>query len=85
MVTPPAISLRIRAAEINTRARELLARLEEADRLRRRVRALALKALISIQEMETDLRSMSPGERNRYETSCRVARLALKRLSKANI
>ena len=82
MVQPPPISLRLRAAEVNRKARETLARLNEADRLRRRVRFLAVKALISIREMQTELRSMSAGDRGRFEADCKLAKSTLQRISK---
>ena len=85
MVRPPPISLRIRAAEVNTRAREVLARLNEADRLRRRVRFLAVKALVSIQEMQTDLRAMSAADRGQFERNCKVAKSMLRRISKTGV
>ena len=50
---PPPISLRIRASEATYRAREILRRLDEDDRLQRRVRWLAMKAIVSIREMST--------------------------------
>jgi len=77
-----AASLRIRTAEVNRRARETLARLNEADRLRRRVRFLAVKALSSIQEMQTELRSMSAADRDRFEANCILAKSSLCELVK---
>jgi hypothetical protein len=48
------ISLRIRAAESNARARQILRRVDEKERLQRRVKWLAMKAVVSIREMRTD-------------------------------
>jgi hypothetical protein len=51
MVRP--ISLRIRHNEVTARARELLRRLDEKDRLRRNVKWQGLKALVAIREMRS--------------------------------
>jgi len=85
MVQPPPISLRLRAREVTAHAYEVLTRLNEADRQRRRVRFLAVKALISIQEMETELRSMSAADRGRFELNCKLARSVLRRISKTGV
>jgi hypothetical protein len=52
MVKP--ISLRIRWAESNARARQILRRVDEKERLQRRVKWLAMKAVVSIREMRTE-------------------------------
>ena len=85
MVKPPVISLRLRAHEINARAYEVLTRLNEEDRQRRKVHFLALKAIILVQEMQTEVRSMSAADRDRFETNCKLARVALRRISKTGV
>jgi hypothetical protein len=51
MVKPPPISLRIRSSEASRSASKVLRRLEDADRVQRRVKWQAAKAMISIREM----------------------------------
>jgi hypothetical protein len=85
VVKPAPISLKIRAAVVNARAYEVLARLNEEDRQRRRVRFLATKALISVMEMQTEVRSMSAADRGRFELNCKLARSVLRRISKTGV
>jgi hypothetical protein len=85
MVKPPVISLRLRAHEITSHAYEVLTRLNEQDRQQRRVRSLATKALVLIQEMQSELRSMPAADRGRFERNCRVAKSMLHRISKTDI
>jgi hypothetical protein len=69
MVKRPApISLRIRANEVTARARQLLRELDEKDRLRRRARWMATKALISVREMVS---VMSSADRARWQAECK--------------
>jgi hypothetical protein len=51
MARPDPISLRVRAAATNRRARRLLHRLEVEDQQQRRIRWLATKALIIIRQL----------------------------------
>jgi len=85
MVKPAPISLRLRAREVNARAYEVLRRLNEQDRQQRRVRFLAMKALVLIQQMQTEVRSMSAADRGRIETNCNLARSTLRRISKTGV
>ncbi len=81
MVKP--ISLRIRAAQVNSRARKVLRHLEEEDLLQRRVRWLATKALVSIREMNTVAnRSMRAGNRNRWQAKYKLVESILLEISK---
>jgi len=90
MVKQPApISLRIRAAEANYRARKVLRTLDEADCLQRRVRWLATKAIVSIREMNSvaapKLRSMYSSDRNRWQADCKLLESILLKISKLGV
>jgi hypothetical protein len=90
MVKQPApISLRIRSAEVTRRAREILRKLEEDDRLQRRVRLLALKAIVSIREMNRvaapKLRSMLATNRDRWLAECKLVESILIKISKLGL
>lgn len=89
MVKPSPISLRIRNAEITHRARQVLRRLDEADRLQRRVKWQAQKALIAIHEMDSvaapKLRSMPQSDRKRWEAEFQVVEQILKRISQGGV
>jgi hypothetical protein len=61
---PIPISLRLRSAEASGRARKILRELEERDRLQRRVRWLAVKALVSVREMR--IVAMKSSDRRRW-------------------
>ncbi len=70
MVRPPPISLRIhRNAEATRHARALLRRLDEGDRLQRRIKWMATKAQISIREMMS-IAAQLPGDRTRWRAEC---------------
>jgi len=89
MVKQPApISLRIRSAEATSRARQILRRLEEDDRLQRRVRWLALKAILSIREMNRvatpRLRSMA-SNRDRWQVEYKLVETILLKISKLGV
>ena len=81
---PPPISLRLRHAEVTQRARALLHRLAEDDRLQRRIRWQATKALIATREMAAlaanRVAKMSPGERARWQTECKQFESFLKKI-----
>ena len=89
MVRPAPISLRIRGAEVTDRARKLLRRLEEEDRLQRRVKWQAMKAIVSIREMRTvaapKLRSMYSSDRDRWQAECKQAETILLKISKLGV
>ena len=90
MVKRPApISLRIRSAEATYRARKILRKLDEDDRLQRRVRWLATKAIVSIREMGTvavpKLRSMYSSDRDRWQAECRLVESILVKISKRGV
>jgi hypothetical protein len=86
---PPPISLRIRSAEATDRARKLLRRLDEDDRLQRRVRWLAMKAIVSIREMNgvaaPKLRSMYASDRDRWQAQSKLAESILLKISKLGV
>jgi hypothetical protein len=87
MVAP--ISLRIRHAEATARARKILRNLDEADRLQRRVRWLAMKAIVSIREMGSvaapKLRSMYSSDRDRWLSDCKTVESILLKISKRGV
>lgn len=78
MVRP--ISLRIRASEVTADARRLLRRLDEKDRLQRRIKWMALKALISVGEMRRDAATLKSGDR-RWHAEVKVIESILSRIS----
>lgn len=86
---PPPISLRIRAREATYRARKVLGRLDEDDRLQRRVRWLAMKAIVSIREMSIvaapKLRSMYSSDRDRWQAECKLVESILLKISKRGV
>jgi hypothetical protein len=87
MVKP--ISLRIRSVEATARARQLLRRLDEDDRLQRRVRWLAMKAIVSIREMKSvaapKLESMYATDRDRWQAECKKVESILLKISKRGV
>jgi hypothetical protein len=86
---PAAISLRIRHAEATHRARELLRRLDEADRPQRRVKWLATKAIVSIREMNRvaapTLQSMYYKDRDRWQAEYKQVESILPKISKRGV
>ncbi len=84
MVKPPPISLRIRSAEASRRARELLRKLDEEHRLRRRIKWQATRATISIREMVAlaapELEKMLPSDRARWRAECERVQSFLERI-----
>src|SRR5262245_58790475 len=79
---PPAISLRIRAAEVTAPAREILRQLDEADLVRRRVRHFAAKANVSVTELESVVRSLpSSRDRDSLQADVNLVRSTLKKIS----
>jgi hypothetical protein len=56
------ISLRIRNAEVTARALRLLRRLDEKDRLRRCVKSQALKALIAVREVRSNVMKLESAD-----------------------
>jgi hypothetical protein len=86
---PAPISLRIRNAEATHRARRLLHKLDEADRLQRRVRWLAMKAIVSIHEMRSvarpKLESMCSMERDRWQADCELVKSILLKINKRGV
>ena len=86
---PVPISLRIRAAEVNYRARKILRRLDEDDRLQRRVRWLATKAIVSIREMSSvaapKLRSMYSSDRDRWQAEYKRVESILQKISRRGV
>jgi len=89
MVRPAPISLRIRAAEVNARARKILRERDEDDRLKRRVRWLAMKAIVSVREMNSvaapKLRSMLPSDRDRWDVEYQLVESILLKISKFDV
>jgi hypothetical protein len=85
MVKPAPISLRLRAHEITSHAYQVLTRLNEQDRQRRRVRHLAARALVYVVQMQTEVRSMSAADRDQFELNCKLARSVLRRISKPGV
>jgi hypothetical protein len=74
--------IRIRAAEVNWRARKTLERLEDEDALQRRVRWLAVKALVSIRELNTTAaQSKHASDRTRYQADCKLVESILLKIS----
>jgi hypothetical protein len=86
---PPPIALRIRAAASKAKARRVLRQFDEADRLQRRVKWQATKALVSIREMNAvaapKLRTMSQSDSRRWSVELRMAEQILGRISKNGI
>jgi len=90
MVKQPApISLRIRSAEAIYRARKTLRRLDEDARLQRRVRWFAMKAIVSLHEMNSvavpKLRSMRSSDRDRWEAQCKLVESILLKISRHGV
>ena len=89
MVKPAPISLRIRNAEATYRARKILRRLDEDDRLQRRVRLLAMKAIISIREMSSvaapKLKSICSSSRDRWQAECKRVKSILVKISERGV
>jgi hypothetical protein len=90
MVKQPApISLRIRSAEAIYRARKTLRRLDEDQRLQRRVRLFATKAIVSLHKMNSvaapKLRSMYPSDRYRWEAQCKLVESILLKISRHGV
>jgi hypothetical protein len=77
MVKP--ISLRIRSAEATRKARELLSKLDERDRLRCRMRWFATKALVSIHELHRDAAKL-----DRWQAEIELVETTLQKISKAS-
>jgi hypothetical protein len=86
---PPPISLRIRAAEVNARARKILRERDEADLLQRRVRWLSVKAVVALREMRSvaapKLKSMMSSERERWLAECKLVETILLKISKLGV
>ena len=86
MVRPAPISLRFRANEITGRARDILGRLDEADRMQRRVRLMALKAHFLIGEMdrcaEPRLKLLLSSDRERWQAEVKLIQSILLKISK---
>jgi hypothetical protein len=86
---PAPISLRIRSAEATVRARQLLRRLDEDDRLQRRVRWQAMKAMIAVRAMSgvasPKLRSMLSSDRHCWEADIKRIELILLKISKRGV
>jgi hypothetical protein len=82
-------SLRIRHAEVSDCARKLLHTLDEDDRLQRRVRWLAMKAVVSVREMSTvaapKLRSMYSSDRDRWQAECKLVETILLKIRKQGV
>jgi len=82
---PPAISLRLRANQATAHARRLLRRLDEDDRLARRVRWHAVRAIVEIHKMRSAARpaleSLLPIDVERWEADCARVEQILKRIS----
>jgi hypothetical protein len=90
MVKQPApISLRIRSAEATYRARKILHKLAEDDLLQRRVRWMALKAIVSIREMNSvaapKLQSMYYRDRDRWQSEYKLVESILLKISKRGV
>jgi hypothetical protein len=86
---PPPISLRIRSIEANANARRLLRKLDEADRLERRVKFLSIRSVVSLREMRTiagpRLRTMLPTDRDRWLADCKTVEAILLRISQRGV
>jgi hypothetical protein len=83
------ISLRVHAIEVNNRARQLLRKLDEDNRLQRRVRWQALKAIIALREMRNvaapKLRAMSPSDRDCWQAEYEFVETILLKISKSGV
>jgi hypothetical protein len=86
MVKVTPISLRIRHAEVTARARQILRDLDEKDRLRRRVKWQAMKAVVALREMRSaaapQLRTMSSSDSKRWLAEVTSMEAKLLRISR---
>lgn len=86
---PPPICLRIRNAEAIERARKTLRRLDEADRMQRRVRWFATKAIVSIREMNSvaapRLKSMLASDRAAWQAQHKMIVSILEKISRLGV
>jgi hypothetical protein len=87
MVRP--ISLRIRSSVALREAHQTLRRVDEADRLQRRVRWQAEKALVAVREMDAvatpRLKAMRSIDRDRWDTQRRLLESILTTISKRGV
>ncbi len=79
---PPPISLRIRSEEASANARRILRGLDEKDRIRRRVKWLAVKALVPIRELRGDAAKLRSGDRDRWQAEIKLVETILLKISK---
>jgi hypothetical protein len=89
MVRPPPIALRIRSAAAKARARAVLRQLDESDRLQRRVKWQAAKALVSIREMDAiaqpKLRTLLQSDSRRWNVELRMVTQILRRIAENGV
>ena len=89
MVRHDPISLRIRAAASNRRARRLLQRLDAEDLQQRRIRWLATKALIVIRQLndvaEPKLKSMDWSSRDAWQRNYSFIESVLEKIKKRGV
>jgi hypothetical protein len=87
MVKP--ISLRLRASEATADARKLLRRLDENDRLQRRAKWHAVRALVELQKLRTvarpALKSLFTSDAARWESDCARVEQILRRISERGV
>ena len=87
MVKP--ISLRLRSHEVTDRARALLRRLDKESLLQRRVKLFAIKALSAIYQMDAaaapKLRSMSAGDRDRWQADRQLIVSTLQKITRRGV
>jgi hypothetical protein len=82
MIKP--ISLRIRNAEVNARARALLRKLDAETTARHRFKHFAAKAFLAASEMRSALEKLTPGDRARWQDEIKRIEAALLKISQGS-
>jgi len=85
MAGPATISLKRRNAEVMGRAHAVLDRLDEADRLQRRVKWQALKAIIALRDMRAVATQTSSFNDRAWEEEYRLVESILLKISRRGV
>jgi hypothetical protein len=87
MVKP--ISLRLRSIEATAHARKVLRRLNEDDRLARRVRWHAVRAMVELRKMRSvarpALKTLFASDAKRWESECKLVEQILLKISERGV